>query len=116
MQTTTKIIEALKCDYWSYDNFRHAHFMAWCSQISHDHHLPFSVLSTHDTLMNYFADQWHARVAGRLLREMSDLLPFMTADDMKFFLHSYAWELHDFYPSALLDKIRKDIRAKQTKF
>tara|TARA_R110002051_G_scaffold292807_1_gene357731 strand:+ start:415 stop:771 length:357 start_codon:yes stop_codon:yes gene_type:complete len=109
-----KIIRAaLDIPYLAYDNFRTQCFEKWCNEYAFRWALPQRRLTTNDYLYNWYCDQWIKDVENQFYE---DFRPYLEKgiNDPDTFLElfvKYPKTIEKHYPKAILQTIRKEIKA-----
>ena len=96
--------------YLQYENLRYEFYINWCIHLltcplSGVRGLHLKTLLTHDTLLNWYDDQWYALVEQTIHRHYRQDISIYTPEEMLDLISFYAANILDYYPSVLLKKI-----------
>lgn len=96
--------------YLQYENLRYEFYIDWCIHLlayppSGVRGLHLKPLLTHDTLMNWYDDQWYEIVEQAIHRHYGQDISIYTPEEMLDLISFYAANILDYYPSVLLKKI-----------
>lgn len=96
--------------YLQYENLRYEFYIDWCVHLlacspSGVRGLHLKTLLTHDTLMNWYDDQWYALVEEAIHRHYGKDITIYTPEEMLYLISLYASNILEYYPSVLLKKI-----------
>ena len=92
--------------YLQYENLRYEFYIDWCvhliQQGKASHLKP---LVSHDSLMNWYDDQWYELVEQTIQRHYGKDISIYTPEEMLDLISFYAANILEYYPSILLKKI-----------
>ena len=92
--------------YLQYENLRQEFYTEWCTNLCQTARgLHLKTLLTHDTLMNWYDDQWYSEVEKTIERLYGNDITLFNADDVLLLITIYAENILQYYPSVLLKKI-----------
>lgn len=92
--------------YLQYENLRQEFYNEWCTNLCQTARgLHLKTLLTHDTLMNWYDDQWYSEVEKTIERLYGNDITLFNADDVLLLITIYAENILQYYPSVLLKKI-----------
>ena len=92
--------------YLQYENLRQEFYTEWCTNLCHTARgLHLKTLITHDTLLNWYDDQWYIEVEKTIERLYGNDIILFNADDVLLLITIYAENILQYYPSILLKKI-----------
>lgn len=92
--------------YLQYENLRYEFYIDWCVHlIQQGKALHLKPLISHDTLMNWYDDQWYDLVEQTIQRHYGNDITLFNADDVLLLITIYAENILQYYPSILLKKI-----------
>ena len=92
--------------YLQYENLRYEFYINWCAHlIQQGKASNLKPLITHDILINWYDDQWHALVEQTIQRHYSNDITLFNAEDVLLLITIYAENILQYYPSILLKKI-----------
>ena len=92
--------------YLQYENLRQEFYTEWCANLCHTARgLHLKTLLTHDSLMNWYDDQWYALVEQAIHRHYGQDISIYTPEEMLYLISLYAANILEYYPSVLLKKI-----------
>ena len=92
--------------YLDYENLRQEFYTEWCTNLCHTvRGLHLKTLITHDTLLNWYDDQWCSEVEKTIERLYGNDITLFNADDTLLLITIYAENILQYYPSVLLKKI-----------
>ena len=92
--------------YLQYENLRYEFYIDWCVHlIQQGKALHLKPLVSHDSLMNWYDDQWYSEVEKTIERLYGNDITLFNADDVLLLITIYAENLLQYYPSILLKKI-----------
>lgn len=92
--------------YLQYENLRQEFYTEWCANLCHTARgLHLKTLITHDTLLNWYDDQWYSEVEKTIERLYGNDITLFNADDVLLLITIYAENILQYYPSVLLKKI-----------
>ena len=80
----------------------------WCTNLCNTaigRGLHLKNLITHDTLLNWYDDQWYSEVEKTIERLYGNDITLFNADDVLLLITIYAENILQYYPSVLLKKI-----------
>ena len=100
------IAKQLGLTYLQYENLRYEFYIDWCVHLiqqSKASHL--KPLISHDSLMNWYDDQWYSEVEKTIERLYGNDITLFNADDVLLLITIYAENILQYYPSVLLKKI-----------
>ena len=99
--------------YLQYENLRYEFYIDWCVHlIQQGKALHLKPLVSHDSLMNWYDDQWYSEVEKTIERLYGNDITLFNADDVLLLITIYAENILQYYPSILLKKIT--VRATRT--
>ena len=101
--------------YLQYENLRYEVYNEWCTNLCNTaigRGLHLKTLITHDTLLNWYDDQWYSEVEKTIERLYGNDITLFNADDVLLLITIYAENILQYYPSVLLKKI--NTRAART--
>lgn len=100
------LAKQLGLTYLQYENLRYEFYIDWCvhliQQGKASHLKP---LVSHDSLMNWYDDQWYELVEQTIQRLYDNDITLFNADDILLLITIYAENILQYYPSILLKKI-----------
>ena len=100
------LAKQLGLTYLQYENLRYEFYIDWCvhliQQGKASHLKP---LVSHDSLMNWYDDQWYEEVEKTIERLYGTDITLFNADDVLLLITIYAENILQYYPSILLKKI-----------
>ena len=100
------LAKQLGITYLQYENLRYEFFIDWCVHlIQQGKALHLKPLISHDTLMNWYDDQWYDLVEQTIQRHYGNDITLFNADDILLLITIYAENILQYYPSILLKKI-----------
>lgn len=121
MNTTQKIIKALRISYLIYDNFREIKFIDWCRKYAQKEGLSMHAMITHDGLRNWYQDNWLVFVEQAFAAHYAEELEDSDADTMLTLfelLTVYPDIILETYPQPILNMIKTEsngtVRQKRT--
>ena len=94
--------------YLQYENLRYEFYNEWCTNLCNTaigRGLHLKTLITHDTLLNWYDDQWYSEVEKTIERLYGNDITLFNADDVLLLITIYAENILQYYPSVLLKKI-----------
>ena len=94
--------------YLQYENLRYEFYNEWCTNLCNTaigRGLLLKNLITHDTLLNWYEDQWYNEVEKTIERLYGNDITLFNADDVLLLITIYAENILQYYPSVLLKKI-----------
>ena len=94
--------------YLQYENLRYKFYNEWCTNLCNTaigRGLHLKTLITHDTLLNWYDDQWYSEVEKTIERLYGNDITLFNADDVLLLITIYAENILQYYPSVLLKKI-----------
>ena len=92
--------------YLQYENLRYEFYIDWCVHlIQQGKALHLKPLVSHDSLMNWYDDQWYSEVEKTIERLYGNDITLFNADDVLLLITIYAENILQYYPSILLKKI-----------
>ena len=92
--------------YLQYENLRYEFYIDWCAHlIQQGKALHLKPLVSHDSLMNWYDDQWYSEVEKTIERLYGNDITLFNADDVLLLITIYAENILQYYPSILLKKI-----------
>lgn len=92
--------------YLQYENLRQEFYNEWCTNLCQTARgLHLKTLITHDTLLNWYDDQWYSEVEKTIERLYGNDITLFNADDVLLLITIYAENILQYYPSVLLKKI-----------
>ena len=92
--------------YLQYENLRQEFYNEWCTNLCQTARgLHLKTLITHDTLLNWYDDQWCSEVEKTIERLYGNDITLFNADDVLLLITIYAENILQYYPSVLLKKI-----------
>ena len=92
--------------YLQYENLRYEFYIDWCVHlIQQCKALHLKPLISHDTLMNWYDDQWYDLVEQTIQRHYGKDISIYTPEEMLDLISFYAANILEYYPSILLKKI-----------
>lgn len=92
--------------YLQYENLRYEFYIDWCVHlIQQGKTLHLKPLISHDTLMNWYDDQWYDLVEQTIQRHYGKDISIYTPEEMLDLISFYAANILEYYPSILLKKI-----------
>ena len=92
--------------YLQYENLRYEFYIDWCVHlIQQGKALHLKPLVSHDSLMNWYDDQWYSEVEKTIERLYGNDITLFNADDVLLLITIYAENILQYYPSVLLKKI-----------
>lgn len=94
--------------YLQYENLRQEFYNEWCTNLCNTaigRGLHLKTLITHDTLLNWYDDQWYSEVEKTIERLYGNDITLFNADDILLLITIYAENILQYYPSVLLKKI-----------
>nr|DAI09029.1 MAG TPA: hypothetical protein [Caudoviricetes sp.] len=92
--------------YLQYENLRYEFYNEWCTNLCNTARgLHLKTLITHDTLLNWYDDQWYSEVEKTIERLYGNDITLFNADDVLLLITIYAENILQYYPSILLKKI-----------
>lgn len=100
------LAKQLGLTYLQYENLRYEFYIDWCAHLIQQgkaSHL--KPLVSHDTLMNWYDDQWYSEVEKTIERLYGNDITLFNADDVLLLITIYAENILQYYPSVLLKKI-----------
>jgi hypothetical protein len=102
--------------YLQYENLRYEFYIDWCvhliQQGKASHLKP---LVSHDSLMNWYDDQWYELVEQTIQRLYDNDITLFNADDILLLITIYAENILQYYPSILLKKITARVARTEDK-
>ena len=102
--------------YLQYENLRYEFYIDWCvhliQQGKASHLKP---LVSHDSLMNWYDDQWYELVEQTIQRHYSNDITLFNAEDVLLLITIYAENILQYYPSILLKKITARVARTEDK-
>ena len=98
--------------YLQYENLRYEFYIDWCTHLlacppSGVRGLQLKTLITHDTLLNWYEDQWYDLVEQTIQRLYGNDITLFNAEDIYLLICIYAENILQYYPSVLLKKIKQ---------
>lgn len=100
------LAKQLGLTYLQYENLRYEFYIDWCvhliQQGKASHLKP---LIRHDSLMNWYEDQWYNEVEKTIECLYGNDITLFNADDVLLLITIYAENILQYYPSILLKKI-----------
>lgn len=100
------LAKQLGLTYLQYENLRYEFYIDWCvhliQQGKASHLKP---LVSHDSLMNWYDDQWYEEVEKTIERLYGTDITLFNADDVLLLITIYAENILQYYPNVLLKKI-----------
>ena len=100
------LAKQLGLTYLQYENLRYEFYIDWCvhliQQGKASHVKP---LVSHESLMNWYDDQWYELVEQTIQRLYDNDITLFNADDILLLITIYAENILQYYPSILLKKI-----------
>lgn len=108
------LAKQLGLTYLQYENLRYEFYIDWCAHLIQQgkaSHL--KPLISHDSLMNWYDDQWYEEVEKTIERLYGTDITLFNADDVLLLITIYAENILQYYPNVLLKKITA--RATRTK-
>ena len=100
------LAKKLGLTYLQYENLRYEFYIDWCVHlIQQGKALHLKPLISHDTLMNWYDDQWYSEVEKTIERLYGNDITLFNADDVLLLITIYAENILQYYPSVLLKKI-----------
>ena len=100
------LAKQLGLTYLQYENLRYEFYIDWCVHlIQQGKALHLKPLISHDTLMNWYDDQWYSEVEKTIERLYGNDITLFNADDVLLLITIYAENILQYYPSVLLKKI-----------
>lgn len=100
------LAKQLGLTYLQYENLRYEFYIDWCVHlIQQGKALHLKPLISHDTLMNWYDDQWYDLVEQTIQRLYDNDITLFNADDILLLITIYAENILQYYPSILLKKI-----------
>ncbi|MGK7648391.1 hypothetical protein ACSQ7D_00045 [Capnocytophaga sp. G1920] len=100
------LAKQLGLTYLQYENLRYEFYIDWCAHLIQQgkaSHL--KPLISHDSLMNWYDDQWYEEVEKTIERHYGTDITLFNADDVLLLITIYAENILQYYPSVLLKKI-----------
>ena len=100
------LAKQLGLTYLQYENLRYEFYMDWCAHLIQQgkaSHL--KPLISHDSLMNWYDDQWYEEVEKTIERLYGTDITLFNADDVLLLITIYAENILQYYPNVLLKKI-----------
>ena len=96
--------------YLQYENLRYEFYIDWCIQLctpslGGGRGRTLKTLLTHDTLLNWYDDQWYIQVEKTIERLYGNDITLFNADDVLLLITIYAENILQHYPNVLLKKI-----------
>jgi len=92
--------------YLQYENLHYEFYIDWCVHlIQQGKALHLKPLVSHDSLMNWYDDQWYSEVEKTIERLYGNDITLFNADDVLLLITIYAENILQYYPSVLLKKI-----------
>lgn len=105
--------------YLQYENLRYEFYIDWCIHLctpslggsrradaaEYVRERTLKTLITHDSLLNWYDDQWYALVEQTIHRHYGQDISIYTPEEMLDLISFYAANILDYYPSVLLKKI-----------
>jgi len=96
--------------YLQYENLRYQFYIDWCihlctPSLGGGRGRTLKTLITHDSLLNWYDDQWYALVEQTIHRHYGQDISIYTPEEMLYLISLYAVNILDYYPSVLLKKI-----------
>ena len=103
--------------YLQYENLRYEFYIDWCVHlIQQGKALHLKPLVSHDSLMNWYDDQWYSEVEKTIERLYGNDITLFNADDVLLLITIYAENILQYYPSILLKKITARATRTEDKF
>ena len=100
------LAKQLGLTYLQYENLRYEFYIDWCVHlIQQGKALHLKPLVSHDSLMNWYDDQWYSEVEKTIERLYGNDITLFNADDVLLLITIYAENILQYYPSILLKKI-----------
>ena len=100
------LAKKLGLTYLQYENLRYEFYIDWCVHlIQQGKALHLKPLISHDTLMNWYDNQWYSEVEKTIERLYGNDITLFNADDVLLLITIYAENILQYYPSVLLKKI-----------
>ena len=100
------LAKQLGLTYLQYENLRYEFYIDWSvhliQQGKASHLKP---LVSHDSLMNWYDDQWYEEVEKTIERLYGTDITLFNADDVLLLITIYAENILQYYPNVLLKKI-----------
>ena len=110
------LAKQLGLTYLQYENLRYEFYIDWCvhliQQGKASHLKP---LVSHDSLMNWYDDQWYELVEQTIQRLYDNDITLFNADDILLLITIYAENILQYYPSILLKKITARVARTEDK-
>lgn len=100
------LAKQLGLTYLQYENLRYEFYIDWCAHLIQQgkaSHL--KPLISHDSLMNWYDDQWYEEVEKTIERLYGTDITLFNADDVLLLITIYAENILQYYPNVLLKKI-----------
>ena len=100
------LAKQLGLTYLQYENLRYEFYIDWCVHlIQQGKALHLKPLVSHDSLMNWYDDQWYEEVEKTIERLYGTDITLFNADDVLLLITIYAENILQYYPNVLLKKI-----------
>ena len=100
------LAKQLGLTYLQYENLRYEFYIDWCVHLIQQGKASYlRPLISHDSLMNWYDDQWFYSVEQTIQRHYGNDIAIFNAEDVYLLICIYADNILQYYPSALLKKI-----------
>ena len=100
------LTKQLGLTYLQYENLRYEFYIDWCVHLIQQGKASYlRPLISHDSLMNWYDDQWYELVEQTIQRLYDNDITLFNADDILLLITIYSENILQYYPSILLKKI-----------
>lgn len=108
------ILQILKLDYKSYDDYRFSCFFSWCSLYSEL--LPLQALATSKHLYEWYCTQWRGVVENAFINDNKSFIDANINAPHKYLdlLALYPKAIEGYYPSIIFEMITNELRNIQS--